>query len=73
MHNFLHLCMLSVYGLMARWACFVVQQLARALSTKWNKSYGEVMGWVDGWVYVDTLQLITSPSSSAYCLHNLSK
>ena len=52
MHNFLHLCILSVYGLRA---CFVVQQLARALSTKWNKSYGEVMGWVDGWVYVDTL------------------
>lgn len=70
MHNFLHLCMLSVYGLRA---CFVVQQLARALSTKWNKSYGEVTGWVDGWVYVDTLQLITSLSSSAYCLQKLSK
>ena len=37
---------LSVDGLMALEACFVVQWFARALSTKWSKSYGEVMGWV---------------------------
>ena len=37
---------LTVDGLMAREACFVVQRIARALSTKWSKSYGVVMGWV---------------------------
>ena len=37
---------LTVDGLMAREAHFVVQRIARALSTKWSKSYGVVMGWV---------------------------
>ena len=37
---------LMVDGLMAWEARFVVQLIARALSTKWSKSYGVVMGWV---------------------------
>ena len=37
---------LMVDGLMARKARFVVQRIATALSTKWSKSYGVVMGWV---------------------------
>ena len=37
---------LMMNGLMAREARFVVQRIARALSTKWSKSYGVVMGWV---------------------------
>ena len=35
-----------IIGLMAWEARFVVQQIARALATKWSKSYGVVMGWV---------------------------
>ena len=38
--------MLSVDGVMAREARFVVQRFADRLSTKWGKSYGEVLGWV---------------------------
>ena len=37
---------LTVDGLMAREARFVMQQIDRTLSTKWSKSYGVVMGWV---------------------------
>ena len=37
---------LTVDGLMAREARFVVQWITRTLSTKWSKSYGVVMGWV---------------------------
>ena len=37
---------LSVDGVMAREAQFVVQHFADRLSTKWGKSYGEVLGWV---------------------------
>ena len=31
---------------MVREARFVVQQITRVLATKWSKSYGVVMGWV---------------------------
>ena len=37
---------LTVNSLMAREACFVMQWIDRALSTKWSKSYGVVVGWV---------------------------
>ena len=35
-----------IIGLMALEVHFVVQRIARALATKWRKSYGMVMGWV---------------------------
>ena len=38
--------MLTVDSLMAQEARFVMQRIDRALSTKWRKSYGVVMGWV---------------------------
>ena len=31
---------------MAHKVCFVVQRNARELSTKWRKSYGVLIGWV---------------------------
>ena len=38
--------MLSVDGLLAREAQFVIKRFADKLSIKWHKSYSEVMGWV---------------------------
>ena len=37
---------LSIDGLLAREAQFVVRRFADKLSTKWGKPYGKVMGWV---------------------------
>lgn len=45
MHLFPLFCCLD--GLMVCEACFVVQRFIGALSTKWSKSYGEVMGELD--------------------------
>ena len=36
----------SVDGVMAREAQFMVQRLADRLSTRWSKPYSEVMGWL---------------------------
>ena len=48
-HHFLHLCLLSVNGLIAHGACFVVQQLTRALSTNWSKSYSGLSDGLHGY------------------------
>ena len=37
---------LSIDGLLAREAQFVIRPFADRLSTKWGKPYGKVMGWV---------------------------
>ena len=38
--------MISVDGLMAREARFVLQRFADKLSLNWRKPYSEVMGWI---------------------------
>ena len=38
--------LLSIDGLLAREAQFVIGRFADRLSTKWGKPYGKVMGWV---------------------------
>ena len=48
MHHFLHLCLLSVNGFIAHGACFVVQQLTRALCTNWSKSYSGLSDGLHG-------------------------